>query len=173
MGRRTVSVMTLTDVFNSITLQGLATVVALALSVFTFARQEWGKRAAELIVTCERVQEEKRPRTSVAVHNSGRALARKVDVRFLNESGEPIDREMRVFGTPVDIPPGHGARLEYVRSFGVSSDSMRISWRDRRRGTQTLTVPINERFLPGTPIVNVQVVAPDPPSGNVRRGTGR
>lgn len=167
--------MTLADLFDSITLQALATAVALALSVFTFARQELGKRAAVLTVSLERMREENRTRTTVVVHNSGPALANGVEVRFLNESGGPVGEGLRVYGTPVDIPAGHSARLEFVRALGSYGRTLEVEWRDRRRGSQVLRAPSDERTVPGTPVVNVEVIATNPPSGPgpARRGTGR
>jgi hypothetical protein len=153
--------MSVLDVLDNISLQALATAVALALSVFTFARQELGKRAADLTVTCEQVPGAKSTSsTYVVIHNSGHAVARGVDVTFLDaESGEPVVRHMAVRGTPVDIPPGHSARLDYIRTIGAHSRSLRVEWRDRRRRRRphVLVAPVNLVVMPGAPVVNVEV----------------
>lgn len=168
--------MTLADVLDRITLQALATAVALALSLFTFARQELGKRSAVITASVERMREDKRTHTTVVVHNSGPALARGVEVRFLGQDDAPAGTGAHVFGAPVDIPAGHSARLAYARSLGTDLRTIEVKWRDRRRGTQTLRAPADERTVPGTPVVNVEVTATNPPAGGrgpVRRGSDR
>lgn len=161
--------MSVLDALDGITLQALATAIALVLSVITFARQELGKRAAELTVTCERRTEDKWTHTDVVVHNSGPATARGLEVEFLTEEGEPVGPGMRVDGTPVDLPAGHGARLRYSRSLGSYAPTIRLTWTDRRRGARSLEAPFNEVIVPGTPVVNVQVGATQP-NGPTRRG---
>lgn len=47
--------MSILDLLDKVTLAGVATTVALVLSVVTFWRQEVGKRAAALTVVCEEI----------------------------------------------------------------------------------------------------------------------
>lgn len=149
--------MSLLDAIDGLTLQGVATFVALGLSLWTFGRQELGKRAAFVTATCEKTSGPKFTETFVVIHNAGPAHARGVLVNFnADPESSPVEGG-RDIASPIDIPAGHAARLRYSRSVGSYSQTLTVRWRDRRRGLHELIAPVNETQLPGAPIVNVTV----------------
>lgn len=174
---RTVRRMSLLDLLDWITLAGVATTVALVLSVVTFWRQEVGKRAASLTVTCEHVPASGKTlsRDYVVVHNAGPATAREVCVRFCEdqENASAFEGGKHLEPEKVTIPAGHSAQLRYSRYIGAWSNTLEVTWRDKRRGRHTLVAPVHVVTVAGPPVVNVTVEQPPAPGpGPARRFPG-
>lgn len=135
--------------------------VAVAISGYTFLRLELAKRAAVLLVHWESVPDSAGPRDALVVANAGPALARDIEISLTYVDGDPDTRGLELDGHVGTLPAGYEHRFRFRRELYQDPRGALVTWRDRRRGPQSMRVPLSQRPVPA-PQTRVEVkVSPE------------
>jgi hypothetical protein len=150
-------------------------ILAFAISAFTFVRSEVAGRNAFLTVRWEFqvTPPANQPDNVFVINNAGPSLARDVNLTIVKRDGSAPDPARRgAVEGPLPLhglPSGHEFRAPFFRAYGESYEAVEVTWRDGRRGVQRLVAPISRVTVGSAIIVNVDARPPYPGSSTIRQ----